>query len=213
MKCPLCESRKGKRRCPAITRDICPACCGEKRIVEIHCEPTCPFLAEGQRNEIGREWGEYLRHQEPAKARLWLQVVEHMLPVIQAVEKAIVGMAGTLRDLADTEAGEALEALRQGYSAEESGIIYQPSSASPRVQAVVAAVRDEVEALRKAAAEGGQGSVPASAIAHCLEALRDRLEFHASRPGVVPFVEHLRRVAAPADWRGAGNTPSRLLIP
>ena len=43
--CPLCSSRKAKRACPGVHQDICPVCCGTKRLTEIACPPDCPYLA------------------------------------------------------------------------------------------------------------------------------------------------------------------------
>jgi hypothetical protein len=45
MVCPVCNTRKAKRTCPALSRQICTMCCGTKRIVEIHCPADCPYLA------------------------------------------------------------------------------------------------------------------------------------------------------------------------
>ena len=43
-KCPKCDSRKGKRFCPALQVEICPQCCGEGRLVTIPCPRECPHL-------------------------------------------------------------------------------------------------------------------------------------------------------------------------
>ncbi|HTM25183.1 MAG TPA: hypothetical protein VL225_08310 [Vicinamibacterales bacterium] len=43
--CPLCSARKPKRACPALGRDICPVCCGTKRLTEIACPPDCGYLS------------------------------------------------------------------------------------------------------------------------------------------------------------------------
>jgi hypothetical protein len=43
--CPLCQTRKEKRSCPALSRTICPICCATKRLVEIDCPSDCPHLA------------------------------------------------------------------------------------------------------------------------------------------------------------------------
>jgi hypothetical protein len=43
--CPLCRTRKAKRACPGVGYDICPVCCGTKRLVEIACPADCPYLA------------------------------------------------------------------------------------------------------------------------------------------------------------------------
>jgi hypothetical protein len=47
-KCVYCQERKGKRRCPAFDGMICPSCCGEHRLVRIHCPPDCVFLEKGE---------------------------------------------------------------------------------------------------------------------------------------------------------------------
>src|SRR5689334_19423197 len=44
MKCVHCGQRRGKRRCPALSGDICPQCCGEHRLKTIDCPSTCEFL-------------------------------------------------------------------------------------------------------------------------------------------------------------------------
>jgi hypothetical protein len=46
--CPACATRKAKRACPGIRRDICSVCCGTKRLVEIACPPDCPYLASAR---------------------------------------------------------------------------------------------------------------------------------------------------------------------
>jgi len=48
VKCPLCGRAKARRACPALGRQICPACCGSKRLVEIQCPPDCGYLASSR---------------------------------------------------------------------------------------------------------------------------------------------------------------------
>jgi len=50
MTCPLCSTRPAKRRCPALDREICPVCCGTKRLVEIRCPDDCVYLASARRH-------------------------------------------------------------------------------------------------------------------------------------------------------------------
>ena len=42
--CPSCGQRKGRRQCPALAQQICPICCGTKRLTEIDCPDTCVHL-------------------------------------------------------------------------------------------------------------------------------------------------------------------------
>ena len=48
MSCPLCGTRKARRRCPALGRDICPVCCATKRLTEINCPETCAYLSSAR---------------------------------------------------------------------------------------------------------------------------------------------------------------------
>jgi hypothetical protein len=48
MTCPLCQQRKAKRQCPALSQAICPTCCATKRVTEIACPETCGYLAAGR---------------------------------------------------------------------------------------------------------------------------------------------------------------------
>ena len=45
MVCPVCNSRKAKRACPALGKQICAVCCGTKRLVEIACPADCGYLS------------------------------------------------------------------------------------------------------------------------------------------------------------------------
>lgn len=48
-KCFLCETRRGKRACPARGGAlICPPCCARHRVTDLDCPPDCSYLgAEG----------------------------------------------------------------------------------------------------------------------------------------------------------------------
>ena len=50
MRCPLCQSRPAKRRCPGVGQTICAVCCGTKRLVEIRCPSDCGYLAASRQN-------------------------------------------------------------------------------------------------------------------------------------------------------------------
>jgi len=61
-RCPLCDERRGKRACPAKRAQICSACCGSKRLVEIACPEDCAYLTgvhaaawEGRETEHRRD--------------------------------------------------------------------------------------------------------------------------------------------------------------
>ena len=43
--CPLCGTRRARRGCPALDKQICAVCCGTKRLVQIRCPTDCAWLA------------------------------------------------------------------------------------------------------------------------------------------------------------------------
>jgi hypothetical protein len=50
-KCSLCETRKPRRRCPAVRGGICAQCCGAEREETIDCPFDCEYLREARRRE------------------------------------------------------------------------------------------------------------------------------------------------------------------
>lgn len=58
-KCASCNSRKGKRNCPALGNVICNQCCGSKRGNEIDCPDDCFYLGKSI---------QYFSHRQEAKS-------------------------------------------------------------------------------------------------------------------------------------------------
>ena len=48
MSCPLCQTRKPRRACPALHHTICAICCGTKRLIEIQCPDDCVYLTSAR---------------------------------------------------------------------------------------------------------------------------------------------------------------------
>lgn len=211
MKCPVCNTRKGKRRCPALATDICAVCCGEKRRIEIACPDDCSWLERGQRHEIAREWEDYLRNQDPMKTRRWLAAMQGLLPVIDAIEQGIVDAAAVLRSMEPGELADGLSGVRQGYSSEAGGILWQPSSPSPRVELILKTLRESLESLREAVRKGGHGGLPAAALVEGLEVVADRVVFHRDRGDCEAFITRLRR-QRPVPARSAAAPVTGLIL-
>src|SRR5918992_1553217 len=71
MQCPSCGQRKGRRACPALGANICPVCCGTKRLVDIKCPADCGYLASAR------------EHPAAVVKRRQERDVAHLLPTIR----------------------------------------------------------------------------------------------------------------------------------
>jgi len=47
-KCELCNEKKARRECPALSKKICTFCCATKREKEIECTSDCEHLSTGK---------------------------------------------------------------------------------------------------------------------------------------------------------------------
>ena len=63
-KCSVCESRKGKRNCPAMGDLICPQCCGSKKEKEIDCPADCFYLGKSKKYFSDRQDSEKIKFEQ-----------------------------------------------------------------------------------------------------------------------------------------------------
>jgi hypothetical protein len=156
VKCIECNQRKGKRLCPARHSEICPKCCGEKRVREIPCPPECPYLATGQNHHMTRKYQSLLGSEQSVQRRMkLLNALEHNAPLVSQIEREIAQFAAGVRSLGDIEVREAIRQLRETYRTESKGLIYEHSSAQPLVQALFREIRVSLEKLREEVAKEG----------------------------------------------------------
>jgi hypothetical protein len=217
--CQLCKSRKGKRACPALRSGICPACCGEKRVVEIACPPDCAYLEKGAQNEVRREASGYLQRQDPKKAVRWVRTMEALGFLMEGIERIV---AAAPRAVDDGDLAAALAAARTTFESEAKGVIYEQYPTSPTAEALTRELVGGIRSMRKAmdehrarAGEGGRGLPewgPAEA-AHCLDVLAERCEYHLGRKAETgSLVEHLRRIYPAPGREPGGPEPSRIIL-
>ncbi len=60
-KCVYCNSRKGKRSCPALNGLICSLCCGTHSGKEIDCDDDCKYYTALQENQHQKELKSIIR--------------------------------------------------------------------------------------------------------------------------------------------------------
>ena len=177
MKCPSCNRRKGKRPCPALRKDICAQCCGEKRVLEIQCPSDCSFLEAGVEHEARRVYSALFESLEDRVlgARL-LANMEALLPLIKEIEFFLGGYYFSMRSANDRDVQEALEVVLENYRTESRGIIYQHPSSNPFLQSIVRKLTAEIESVREATRKE-MHSLPVSAIVSALEFQSELIRF------------------------------------
>ena len=123
MKCPLCESRKAKRFCPAKARQICPVCCGAKREVEIDCPSNCVYLHVGREYE-GRKLARTTLPPERTE-RLWKpSFLNAHYPLMMGLAQVISVMRRSSPELADSDVQATFDSLLQTFNTLDKGIYY-----------------------------------------------------------------------------------------
>lgn len=132
-KCLKCDKRKGKRHCPSLGQSICSLCCGQLREKEIHCPPSCSFLAQHKSYQDQRVLEK--RHAERPKAfshETDLLSDERLAWLVFNIEIQIAQFAGKEIDLVDRDALLALEYAREKVEKEKGLIIVPDSRLQPK---------------------------------------------------------------------------------
>ena len=151
MSCPLCRQRKAKRACPALGQDICPVCCGTKRVTEINCPATCIYLESAHRHPAA-----VVRRQTEHDLTLLMtalgRVSEPQLQLFFLIQTFIARFTpqGFSR-VVDADVADAAGALAAGLETASRGVVYEPQAASP----VGEALRRELKELLNRVGRGG----------------------------------------------------------
>lgn len=214
-RCPLCGTRKARRACPALGREICAVCCGTKRLVEISCPPDCGWLrasaqhppAVTQRRQerdltfIYGALGELSERQ--ARVLLYLQALVKRCAT--AAPTTIAGLALVDRDVAD-----AAGSLASTFETAARGIIYEHQATSIPAQRLSGDLKRGLEELARA-----ERSVPDRDIASALRML-ERLARGADvalGDGQCSYLDLVDRVMKPAPTDGPTKAEDGLILP
>jgi hypothetical protein len=152
MACPLCETRPPKRFCPAKGEKICAVCCGREREVTIDCVDDCPYLLAAHRYEA--------EHRKPvAEAEFPYPHIQISPDFVYERWPLITGLAGTVlraasrdRDVNDSVAIMAFEALAEAYRALGTGIYYERPPDYPAARLLYAEMGNFLQEFRKSEA-------------------------------------------------------------
>lgn len=133
MACPICNTRKGKRFCPAKVESICSLCCGTEREVTIDCPTDCPFLMESRDYDFRRRTLDrsQLPFSDTVIPNSFLGENEKLLT---ALSYAICRFAQNQPHLVDSDVIASTRALAETHHTLQSGLYYEqpPTSALQR---------------------------------------------------------------------------------
>jgi hypothetical protein len=194
MKCPLCESRKAKRYCPAKSKQICAVCCGTKREVEIDCPRDCIYLQTGREYETER----IARTSPPPRRteRLWnRQFLRRTEGVIVAMCQIISETRKQLPELIDADVAAVLEALTKTFDVLDKGIYYDSRPSTFVQQTLYAGLKRLLEGPeeRKIIEES---RLTTSQILDCLQFFRElSAVITLPRPKSRAFLDHVNNIA------------------
>jgi hypothetical protein len=148
--CPLCGTRKARRGCPALGKQICAVCCGTKRLVEIQCPSDCTWLASAREHppavtvrQQQRDMEviiECMRDFSRRQSQLFLLVTTFLVRY----------EAPELQRPADDDVVDAFGALASTFETAARGVIYEHRPAS-------LAAGQLMNALKPVLAEAGKG--------------------------------------------------------
>lgn len=210
MKCPLCESRKAKRFCPAKAAQICPVCCGTKREVEIDCPSNCVYLHAGREYESNKHARTVLP--PPRTGRLWEpSFLRAHYPLMMGVSQVIVAVRRNSPELADSDVQATFDALLQTFNTLDKGIYYD-SAPERLIQ------RELYQALKEFFDRPAESRVIAEArptTRQILDALQFMKELSAEiilpRPKSRAFLDHIEGIAR--DFARNQAEEPKLIVP
>src|SRR5262249_27205851 len=152
--CPLCGQRKARRACPALGKQICPVCCGTKRLVQIECPGDCAYLTSArehppaaavrrQQRDLGLVM-QFLRDLSDRQSQLFSPIPSFLVRY-QAPEP---------QPLIDDDVAEAAAALAATFETSARGVIYEHRPASLPAERLMSALKPVLNDL------GKQGGTP-----------------------------------------------------
>jgi hypothetical protein len=209
--CPLCRQRKARRACPALNQQICAVCCGTKRLVEIRCPASCPYLVTArehppaavvrqQRQDLGLVL-ESLRDLNARQSQLFFllsTLIAHYRP-------------SALESIVDDDVVQAAGTLAATFETASRGVIYEHRTASVPAARLATALK-----ARLAEAAEGAGSPferDAAVILRRIEQAARRM-IEAGPPNSRAFIGLLERVVQrPDEAAPEADSEPRLIVP
>jgi len=213
--CPLCGTRRARRGCPALGKQICAVCCGTKRLIEIQCPSDCTWLASAREHppaiavrQQQRDMGlllQFVRDFSRRQSQLFLLVTTFIIRY----------EAPELQRPADEDVAEAMGALASTFETSSRGVIYEHRPASLTASHLMNALKP----VLLEAGKGGGTPFERDAVLVLRRVAESVATVRASEPGNArAFLDLLGRVMqATAGDEQAAEPPAqdqpRLIVP
>ena len=143
-KCSLCNSRRGRRACPALGHSICPTCCGSKRLVEINCPSDCGYLRSSQSHPPA-----LVQRQREQDLSFLIPLLEGMTERQQQLTLSIQSFLRTDRPetpiMFDDDVVQAARAVAETYETASRGIIYEHNAGLASAELLASELRTLVK--------------------------------------------------------------------
>ncbi len=204
MNCAICESRRARRYCPALTREICTACCGSSRETTIDCPLACEHLQAAHIHER-------IPAPDPAKfphpdVEISERFSKDNAAILSFLSSALLNAALSTQGATDNDVREALDAMARTYRTLESGLIYETKPTNLIAAAIAQQLSAEIDRLRRSLRERAGMEMIRDADIFGVLVMLQRLEFlhNNGRPRGRAFLGFLQReLRAP----GAAESP------
>ena len=215
--CSLCQRRRARRACPALGQQICPVCCGTKRLVEINCPADCSYLQSAHAHPPA-----VVQRQQEQDVRFLLPLVHDLSERQHQIMFLLQIFLRTDRPdalaLTDVEVEQAARALAETYETASRGILYEHTAASLNAQRLSTDLKAVIESERSGGARMPDADI-AVALRRIEAAARDVR--HTLPGGETAYLLLLKRVlreptdggATPPDQGPPRPAGSGLIVP
>jgi hypothetical protein len=210
--CPSCGQRKGRRRCPALGQDICPICCGTKRLSEIDCPENCVHLGAARAHPAA-----VVRKQQEKDVATIMPAIAHLTErqyQLFFLFQTLIARHKTdgLSRLLDMDVADASAATAATLETAARGVIYEHPAASLPAQRLAGEMGALLAEMREAGA-----SVYDREAAIVLRAVEQGARASGGETAYLELMGRIlqtNRAARPAaPERAAGAATQSLIIP
>ena len=207
--CPACDTRRARRACPALGQQICPVCCGTKRLVEIRCPSDCNYLRSANahppavvQRQQERDYGFLLP--------LFGGLTERQQQIALVLQATLRASEADAPPLTDGDVEQAAKATAETFETASRGIVYEHRATSLGAQRLAGLLQALIEEQRKEGARLPDEDVAAAA--RCIETAA-REAGRVLEGGGRAYLALVERLLRSAEKGSSETDPPRIVAP